>query len=82
MQINGVRHDGCADDTDGKQQRLAIGELRQHRVQCCRAPIDRSDEHLDQVAKPNNANHAANDQLDRSEPRAFEHQDAVGDDRP
>jgi hypothetical protein len=25
MQIDGVRHDGCADDADGEQQCLAIG---------------------------------------------------------
>ncbi len=86
MQIDGVRHDGCADDADGEQQRVAIGKLRQHRMQRCRAPIDRSDEHLDEVAKPDNANQATDDQLDGPEPGAFEHQDAVGynrrDDHP
>ena len=80
MQINGVRHYRCADDADGKQEGLGIGQLRHHGMQCRRAPIDRNYEQLDQVAKRNNANHAADDQLERSEPMAFEHQDAVGDD--
>ena len=28
MQIDRVRHHGCADDADGKQQRLGVGDLR------------------------------------------------------
>jgi len=28
MQIDGVRHDCCANDADGQQQRLRIGDLR------------------------------------------------------
>ncbi len=46
-----------------------------------RNPIDRGNEHLDEVAKADQAHHAADDQLDRPEAEALEHQDAVGHDR-
>ena len=50
-------------------------------MHCRRNPIDRSDEHLDEVTEADEANHAADDQLDRPEPEAFEHQYAVSHDR-
>ena len=81
MQIDRVRHHGGADDADGEQQRAGIGDLRHHGVDRRRRPIDRRDEHLDQVAEPDEADHAADDQLDRPESETFEHQDAVGGDR-
>ena len=58
-----------------------IGDLRHDRMHGRRGPIDRRDEHLDEVAERDDADHAADDQLDRPEAEAFEHQDAVGHDR-
>ena len=81
MQVDRMRHDGGADDADREQQRLRIGELRHDGMEGRRSPIDRGDEHLDQVAKPDDAHQAADDQLDRPEAEAFEHQQAVGHDR-
>ena len=46
-----------------------------------RRPIDRGDEQFDHVAKGDDADHAADDQLDRTEARSLEHQHAIGDDR-
>ncbi len=86
MQIDGVRHDGGADDADREQQRPGVGDLRQHAVHGHGAPIDRSDEYLDQIAQRNDADQGADDQLERAEPEPFEHQDPVsqdpGDDHP
>ena len=78
MQINCMRHDGRADDSDGKQQRLGVGDLRHEGMECRRGPIDRRNEHLDEVAKADEAHHAADDQLDRPEAKSLEHQDAIG----
>jgi hypothetical protein len=61
MQINRVRHDGGANDADGEQERLSVGNLRQNSVQCGRAPIDRRDEHLGEITKPDHGNEPADD---------------------
>src|SRR6266851_3849541 len=86
MHINRMRHDGRTDDADGKQQRIAVGYLRQHEIDGCRTPVGRSDEHLDEVAERDDSDQAADDQLDRPEAKPFEHQDAVdnnpGNDHP
>ena len=80
MQIDRVRHDGGADDADRNHQRLGVGQSRNDRMIGRRAPVDRRDEHLDQIAKADDADQAADDQLHRPEAAAFHHQDGVGDD--
>jgi hypothetical protein len=40
MQVKSVRHNGCADDTDRNQERLAVEKLRQHAVPSGLSPID------------------------------------------
>ena len=80
MQIHGVRHHGRADDADREQQRLRVGDLRRHHVHGSRPPVDRRDEHLDQVAERNDAHHRADDELDRPEAVTLQHQQRVGED--
>ena len=80
MQIDRVRHDGSADDADRDQQCLGVGKSWNDRVIGRRAPIDRRDEHLDQVAKPDDADQTADDQFHRPEAAALDHQDGIGDD--
>ena len=81
MQVDRMRHHRRADETDRERERTGVGNLRHDRMPRRRAPIDRCDEHLDQVAKPDDADEAADDQLDWPEAETFERQDAVGDDR-
>ncbi len=80
MQIDRVRHDGGADDADRKQQRFSVGYTGRERVKCRGGPVDRSNEHLDQVTKADQAHQAADNQFDRPEAEAFKHQNAVGHD--
>ena len=65
MQVDRVRHHGCSDDADRQQQRPAIGDLRRHEVQGCRAPVDRSNDYLDEITNPDECNQISDDQLDR-----------------
>ena len=81
MQIDGVRHHGGADDADREQQRFGVGKLRRDGMKQRRRPIDRRNEHLDDVAKADNADDRADDQLERPEAELLAHQQAVGDDR-
>ncbi len=80
VQIDRVRHDGCADDADGEQERFGIGNLRHERVIGSRAPIDRRDEHLDQITNTDHADDGADDEFERAEAVAFAHQQGVGND--
>ena len=75
-----MRHHGRADDADRKQQRACVRYLRQHRMQGRSAPINRCDEHLDEVAERNDGDQVSDDQLDRPEAEPLEHQDGVYDD--
>ena len=43
MQINRVRHDCRADDTDREQKGLCVGQLRHEGMYGRRAPIDRDE---------------------------------------
>ena len=79
MEIDRVRHHGRADDADRDRQRRSVGNLRQHRMQSRRTPVDRRDEHLGEIAKADRRHQAADDQFDRAE-AAFEQQDAIGHD--
>ena len=45
-------------------------------------PIDRGDDHLDEIAKRDRGDERADDEFGRAKPAAFEHQDAVGEDAP
>ena len=81
MQIDRVRHDGGADDADGEQQRLGIGDFRRDQMVRRRRPIDRRDEHFQEIANADHADDRADDQFERPEAVAFEHQQAVGHER-
>ena len=81
MQINRVRHHGGADDADRQHQRLGVGQLRRDEVKQRRRPIHRRYEHLDDVAKADDADDRADDELERPEPEPLAHQQPVGDDR-
>ena len=81
MQVDRVRHHRRTDNADRQQQRLGIGDFRHDRMISRRAPIHRRNEDLDQIAKPDNADQAADDQFDRPEAAALEQEDAIGDDR-
>ena len=81
MQIKGMRHHGRADDADRQQQRLGVGDLRHGGMKSRRSPVDRHDEHLDQITKRNDAHEAADNQFDRAEPEILKRQETVGHDR-
>ena len=81
MQIDRVRHDGGADDADRQQQRLGIGDFRRDQMIRRRRPVDRRNEHFEEIAKADHADDRADDQFERPEAVAFEHQQAVGHDR-
>ena len=81
MQIDRMRHYGRADDADRKQDRFAVGELRRHRVEGGRAPIDRRDEHFCQIANTDQADDRANDEFERTKAELLAHQQPVSDNR-
>ncbi len=81
MQIDRVRHDGGADDADCEQQSAGVGELRGNGAERRLPPIDRRDEHLDQVAERDDGDEAADDQFKGAEAAVLHHQDGIGDDR-
>ena len=63
-------------------QRLGVGDLRHDACASAAArPIDRRDEHLDQVAKRDHADQPPMISSIGRKPQPLEHQDAVGDDR-
>ena len=78
MQEDRVRHDRRADDADGDRQGAGVGQLRRDATEARRAPIDRRDEHLGEIAKRDGGDQGADDEFDRAKPASFEHQDAVG----
>ena len=81
MQEDRVRHDRRADDADRDRHRAGVRQSRNHAAQPRRGPIDRGDDHLDEIAKSDRGDERADDEFGRPEPAAFEHQDAVGEDR-
>ena len=81
MQIDRVRHDGGADDADGQEQRLGVGDFRRHQMVRRRRPIDRSDEHFEEIANTDHADDRADDQFEWPEAVTLEHQQAVGHER-
>ena len=62
------------------RQRAGVRQARNHAAQPRRGPVDRRDDHLDEIAKRDRGDERADDELDRPEPAAIEHQDAVGED--
>ena len=62
MQEDGVRHDRRADDADRDRQGAGVGKLRRDRTEARRAPIDRRDEHFDEIAKRDGGDQGADDQ--------------------
>ena len=80
MQVDRMRHHRGADDADGEQQRLRIGDLRHDRMFGRRNPVDRNDEHLDQITKRDDAHHDADDQMHWSEANAWNINRPIGDD--
>ena len=80
MQEDRVRHDRRADDADRDRQRAGVGQLRNDAADARRAPVDRGDEHFDEIAKGDCGDQGADDELDRAKPASVEHQDAVGQD--
>jgi len=81
MQVKSVRHNGCADDTDRNQERLAVEKLRQHAVPSGLSPIDWRDQHLDQVGDSDCGDEAADRQFDRAKSEALQAQHRVDDNR-
>ena len=77
-----MRHDGGADDADGDQQRVGVGNFRlEKRMNKRRRPVDMGNEHLDQIAKCDDA--ATRPPMISStgaEAARLEHQDGIGDD--
>src|ERR1700729_1685403 len=60
--------------------RAGVGQAWNHAAQSRRGPIDRGDDHLDEIAKRDRSDERADDEFGRTEPPAFEHEDAVGED--
>ena len=81
MQEDCVRHDRRADDADGDRQGAGVGKPRRDRTEARRGPIDRRDEHFDEIANRDGGDQGADDQFGRTEPSSFEHQNAVGQNR-
>ena len=80
MQENRVRHDGRADDPDCERHRAGVRQAWNHGAEPRRGPVDRGDDHLDEIAKGDRGDERADDQFGRAEAAALEHQDAVGED--
>ena len=80
MQEDRVRHDRRADDADRDRHRAGVRQAWNHAAQPRRGPVDRGDDHLDEIAKSDGGDERADDQLDRAEPASIEHQEAVGED--
>ena len=55
MEVNGVRHDGGANDADGDGDCRRIFELWNDRVKCRRRPIHRYDEQFNQITETDDA---------------------------
>ena len=80
MQENRVGHDGRADDPDRESHRAGVRQSWNHGPQPRCGPIDRGDDHFDEIAKGDRGDERTDDQFGRAESAALEHQDAIGED--
>ena len=75
-----MRHDGRADNADRDRERAGVGQSRNDAAEPRRGPVDRGDDHLDEIAKGDRRNERADNELGRAKPAAFKHQEPVDED--
>ena len=81
MQVDHVRHDRRAEDADREQDRLRSLELRKDRVLRDRQERRVREEHLEDVAEPDHADHRGDRRLEWTEAESLETEDPEGGDR-
>ena len=80
MEIDGVGHDGRADDADRQRHRPRIGQARREKARRQRAPLGRGDHEFDDVAGADGDDEKADQQLHGPETPALHRQEREGDD--
>src|SRR6267142_2617012 len=78
MQVERMRHDCRADDSDGERDGGSITQFRYHGVKECGAPVRRRGYELTQTAEADDANEGADYQFERTEASLVELQDRKG----
>src|ERR1700686_645758 len=78
MQVERMRHDGRADDSDGEGEGRSITQFRDDGVEERGAPVRGREHELAQVAEADDANEDGDHQFERAEASLVELQDCKG----